>query len=402
MKKTILSILTASIALLTSTSANAVNISVGNLIIERVGNGTTTLSSAAADIAVLEYTTSGTAVQTITFPNSGASQSTDSGTATSNGYLNSYNGFVSVTGYNAATGTASVAGSNTKLTSILDNSGAVVSRVTYPTGGPSATPASPFSGNNIRSSIATGSSTFYATGTASGTPATGGAWYYDGARFTQVSSTATGQPTNLRNVEIYNGQLFSSSAATTGYGIFSIGTGLPTSAGSTATLAINTGSGASPYGFVMFDANKDGNLDTAFIADDRTVAGGGLEKWTFNGSAWVNSYSLLFDAAAGSLSATAATGFAGIRGLTGSYNDATGAFTLFATTTETSNNRIVSVVDAGTTPTTYTALASAGSNYAFRGVDIMTVPEPSSAALLGFGMAALVAVRALRRGRGDS
>jgi hypothetical protein len=152
----------------------------------------------------------------------------------------------------------------------------------------------------------------------------------------------------------------------------------------------------------MFDANKDGNLDTAFIADDRTVAGGGLEKWTFNGSTWVNSYSLLFDAAAGSLSATAATGFAGIRGLTGSYNDATGAFTLFATTTETSNNRIVSVVDAGTTPTTYTALASAGSNYVFRGVDIMTVPEPSSAALLGLGMVALVAVRALRRGRGDS
>ena len=393
MKKSILPILTISFALFTSTSANAVNLSVGNLVVERVGvGGATILGSTAQNVAVLEFTTSGSAVQTITFPTTGASQLTDSGSATSDGYLNSYNGFVAVTGYNSPAGTASVASSNTKVTSVLDNTGAVVNRTTYPTTG-----TIPFSANNLRSAIATGSTTFYATGTGSGTPNTGGVWYSDGASFTQVSSTATGQPTNLRNVEIYNGQLFSSSAATTGYGIFSIGTGLPTSAGSTATLAINTGSGASPYGFVMFDTNKDSLLDTAFIADDRASAGGGLQKWTFNGTAWVNSYSLLFNAAAGSLSATAATGFAGIRGLTGSYNDATGAFTLFATTTETSNNRIVSVVDAGTTPTTYTALASAGTNLAFRGIDIMSVPEPSSATLLGLGFLALLGVRRLNR-----
>jgi len=156
------------------------------------------------------------------------------------------------------------------------------------------------------------------------------------------------------------------------------------------------GTGASPYGFVMFDTNRDSFLDTAFIADDRTAAGGGLQKWTFNGSAWVNSYSLLFDAAAGSLSATAATGFAGIRGLTGSYDDATG-FTLFATTTEASNNRIVSIVDNGTNPGTYTTLASAGANNVFRGIDIVTVPEPSSATLLGLGFLALLGVRRLNR-----
>jgi hypothetical protein len=397
MKKSILPILTLSFALFTSTSANAVNLTVGNILVERLGNGTTALSSAATDIAVLEFTKSGSAIQTISFPSTGATQQTDSGSASSNGYLNSYNGFVAVTGNNSSAGTASVAGLNTKVTSVLDNTGAVVNRTTYPTGGPTGTPVSPFSGNNLRSAIATGSNTFYASGTASGTPNTGGVWYSDGASFTQISSTATGQPTNFRNIEIFNNQLYVSSQTGTFLGISKIGTGLSTTSGQTASLEINMGTGASPYGFVMFDTNRDSLLDTAFIADDRTVAGGGLQKWTFNGTAWVNSYSLRFDAAAGNLSATASSGFVGIRGLTGGYDDTTGAFSLFATTTETASNRIVSVLDNGATPTTYTTLASAGANNVFRGIDIVTVPEPSSATLLGLGFLALLGVRRLNR-----
>jgi hypothetical protein len=147
----------------------------------------------------------------------------------------------------------------------------------------------------------------------------------------------------------------------------------------------------------MFDTNKDSLLDTAFIADDRTSAGGGLQKWTFNGTAWVNSYSLLFNAATSGLTGTAGSGIVGIRGLTGGYDDTTGAFSLFATTADASNNKIVSVVDTGTAPTTFTTLASAGTNLAFRGIDIVTVPEPSSAALLGLGFLALLGVRRLNR-----
>lgn len=389
--------LTISFVLFTSTSANAVNLTVGNILVERLGNGTTALSNAATDIAVLEFTTSGSAIQTISFPSTGATQQTDSGSASSNGYLNSYNGFVAVTGNNSSAGTASVAGLNTKVTSVLDNTGAVVNRTTYPTGGPTGTPVSPFSGNNLRSAIATGSNTFYASGAASGTPNTGGVWYSDGASFTQISSTATGQPTNLRNVEIFNNQLYVSSSSSGFLGISKIGTGLSTTSGQTVSLEINMGTGASPYGFVMFDTNRDSLLDTAFIADDRASAGGGLQKWTFNGTAWVNSYSLRFDAAAGNLSATASSGFVGIRGLTGGYDDTTGAFSLFATTTETASNRIVSVLDNGATPTTYTTLASAGANNVFRGIDIVTVPEPSSATLLGLGFLALLGVRRLNR-----
>ena len=399
MKKIILPILTISFALFTSTSANAVNLTVGNILVERVGNGTAALSNAATDIAVLEFTTSGSAIQTISFPSTGTTQQTESGTATSNGYLNSYNGLVAVTGYNSSAGTIGVASLNTKVTSVLDNTGTVVNRVTYPTGGASGTPVSPFSGNNIRSAIATGSNTFYAVGTSSGSPVTGGAWYFNGNDFTQISSTTTGQPTNLRNIEIFNNQLYVSSATGTFLGISKIGTGLSTTSGQTASLEINMGTGASPYGFVMFDTNRDSLLDTAFIADDRATTGGGLGKWTFNGTTWVNNYSLLFASAATGLglAATTTANYAGIRGLTGSYDDATGAFSLFATTTETASNRIVSVLDNGATPTTYTTLATAGSNTLFRGIDIVAVPEPSSATLLGLGFLALLGVRRLNR-----
>ncbi|MFM9170974.1 MAG: hypothetical protein ACKOTD_12930, partial [Phycisphaerales bacterium] len=95
----------------------------------------------------------------------------------------------------------------------------------------------------------------------------------------------------------------------------------------------------------------------------------------------------------GTLSATAASGFAGLRGLTGTWDAVNGA-QLYATTTEISNNRLVSILDNGTTPTLATNLASAGANYAFRGVDIYDIPAPGALALLG--VAGLLAGRRRR------
>ena len=399
------------IAAITSTAAApalAGNFGYGNLVVDRMGDGTATLSSTATQVSILEVTTSGSLAQTITLATSGSNQQTDSGSATSDGYLNTYFsgtvGYVSVPGYNNAVGTASVASQNTKVNSTFDASGSIINRTLFPTGGPSGTPPSPYSGNNYRSSIATSGSTFYTAGTSSGTPNTAGIWYNNGSSFIQVTSTATGQPTNARNLEIYgsgtSAQLFFTSAASTGTGVFAIGTGLPTSATQTATLQINTGTlgtSASPYGFVMFSTGSQGAgvLDLAYIADDRTTAGGGLEKWTFNGSAWSNSWSLLVSGTVGSppstLQSGTATGFAGLRGLAGTWDAVNGA-TLYATTTELSNNRLISIVDTGTTPSTYSTLMSAGANYAFRGVDftpvVQAVPEPSALALAGLGVAA--------------
>ena len=407
----------ASIATLVAPAApaHAAGFSSGSLVVERIGDGSTTLSNASAAISVLEVTTSGSLSQTITLPSSGTTPQTDSGSASSNGYLNTYFsggvGYVSVPGLNLATGTASAAGLNVKVNSTLDATGNVINRTLFPTGGPTGTPPSPFSGNNYRSSIATSGSTFYATGHSSGSPVTGGAWYFDGTAFTQVSSTATGQVTNLRNVEIYNNRLFFSTGSGTTRGVYSIGSGLPTTSGQTATSFINMGSVAEAYGFVLFDTNNDSTLDLAYVADDRTtVTAGGINRFDFSGGAWSQTGSAFrFDTSSSLLTTgTAAAGgsLVSIRGLTGSYDAATSTATLFATTTQTSNNSLISFLDTGSlsTSTTFNTLQSAGTNFVFRGVDVspVAVPEPSTyaiAAMATLGMADLIR---RRRRAGDS
>ena len=54
----------------------------GNVVVERIGNGTTTLSSAATAVSVIEMNTAGVTQQQLDLPTSGSSQVTDSGSAT--------------------------------------------------------------------------------------------------------------------------------------------------------------------------------------------------------------------------------------------------------------------------------------------------------------------------------
>jgi hypothetical protein len=376
--------------------ASAAPFTNGSVVVNRYGDGVTALTSAATQISIMEFTTTGSSVQTIVFGTTAPDPQTDSGSATSAGFFNVHNGYLSVPGQNNNFGTVTVTSSNTKVNSTLDMSGTVVNRTLFPTGGPSGSPPSPFSGNNFRSSIATSGSTFYSVGTSSGSPNTGGAWYFDGTSFNSITTSGTpANVSNIRTVEIFNNQLYFASSSGTFLGVSSLGTGLPTSGTQTPSLVVNAGVGASTYGFVMFSTGSQGAgvLDLAYLADDRTAAGGGLQKYTFNGSAWTNSWTLLVGASGTTtLQTGTGAGFAGIRGLAGSYDSLTGAATLFATTSgETTNNRLISILDSGsTTPSSYTTLASAGSNFVFRGVDLIPVPvpEPSTLVLAGIGIGA--------------
>lgn len=342
----------------------------GNIVVERIGDGSATLGSGAAQINVVEIDPSGTPVQTLSSQFTGSNIQTDSGSATSNGYLNLNGQYLAVPGHNAAVGTASVAGTNTKVTQSLDGStGNVISRTLHPTDG------TIFGGNNYRSAIPTGSSSFYATGTGSGT--TGGVWYSNGSTFTQISTTVT----NLRNVEIYGGQLYVSAGAGTVRGIYSVGSGLPTTTGQTATNLFDTGSTSSTYGFVLFDTDGNNQPDRAFLADDRTGTVGGLIRWDLVGSNWIQQYSRRFGTSGQLTESGTGTGIVTIRGLSGKYDSSSGTFTLYATTSETSNNRLVSVTDTvvfGSAPTTYTELEAAGVNFVFRGLDIYNPPPDTT------------------------
>jgi hypothetical protein len=122
-----------------------------------------------------------------------------------------------------------------------------------------------------------------------------------------------------------------------------------------------SGQGADPYDFVFNDLNT-----IAYIAD----AVVGVQKFTWSGSAWVHAYNIT----------TAATG------LTGLAVDFTGGNPVIYALNPTN---LYSFTDTGSAGA-MTSIATAGSNYAFRGLDFAPVPEPTTWALIGLGLGFMV------------
>ena len=341
---------------LTSNSC-VISATANNILVERVGDGTTTLGSSGAAVSLLEFTPVGVAVgSAYTFPTAAVSNRLiDSGTAGNQGFFGARNGIVVVAGYDAPIPTTSLTtATGVNRVANVFNGDLTIANSTRLTFGDVTVVAS----SNLRSIVPLTASTGYIGTNGSFAVASNGVSYYSGSTLTPISGS------NRRNVEVYDGQLYYSDG-TSAQGIYKLGTGLPTStATGTLMFAVTT-----PYGFVIFDTNTDGTPDLAYVCDDGPAAnGGGLKKLTYAAGSWTNAWTLR--TAAAPSTALAAANANACTGLTGSY--ASGTATLYFTenTTMYTNNRVLQVIDAGTQPNSSTTIATAGANYSFRGVDL--------------------------------
>ncbi|WP_428307884.1 dockerin type I domain-containing protein [Lacipirellula sp.] len=332
-------------------SGLAAEVAMADLYVVRVGDGSATLSPAATAAFVEKFADGGgSAVSTIAMPTAASGANfplTTSGSATGEGYLSlSGNGqYLLMGGYNAVPLVSGIASTTSPAVS------RVVGRIELATSAVDTTTSftdTSFSGGAMRSVASDDGVKLWMAG--SGSPGANA-----GVRYTTLGATTSTQltsaPTNVRVAKIFNGQLYLSSASTTYFGVSSTGVGLPTEAGQTSTLIASTGAASSSYDFWFKDA------DTLYVAGDASAAnGGGIQKWTQSGGTWTQQYILLNTGAATT----------GVRGLSGTV-DGSGNAVLYGTTTATSANQLISVVDTGATATA-TTLATAAANTAFRGV----------------------------------
>ncbi len=348
MKKSLLT-LTALAATAAAASAQVAFIP-GNLVVSRVGDGANALANSGGAISLLELTTNGTAVRTIDIPTSTLQWS---GTATSEGVISLSKDRTQLTlvGYTPPFGgTGSLASrtdANAPRAYLNINFNGTIGAVTQ---------VGAFSGNNIRSGVTDGTGVWLAGGTT-------GTVYNSGSN-TTIQSTVT----NTRVVNIFGDKLFFSTGAGTNRGIYTFDSATPTSA-ATASVVINMGSSADPYDFAFNDS-----LTRAYVTNGNVI-----QRWDLDGSAWT-------------LTNTSSVIGTGLTGLAVNFGTTSDSIFTVNPSTLFSLNFSEGAFSAATT------LATAGTNFAFRGLEFAPIPEPSAfAGLAGLGALGFAALRRRRR-----
>ncbi|MFN7171797.1 MAG: FG-GAP-like repeat-containing protein [Fimbriimonadaceae bacterium] len=309
----------------------------GNIVVAQLGDGTNPLLNTGNVISLIQFAPDGTVLGGVDLPNSGPTSIISSGTATSEGQLvRSADGrYLLYYGYGAELPNSVVLNSSSgsvipRTVARIDANGTVDTSTRL-------TDAQ--SGNNPRSATSPDGVRLYVAG-ANG-----------GIRVTTVGSTTAPTQvndgnTNLRVVKAINGNLYYSTGSNTPQvrGIYKVA-GYPLLAGAMTTQVVSTDHGvgnSSPYDFIFANNNT-----TLYVADDRTNGSGGIQRYNLsvNGD-FVFDYVISVGASAGARALEEVDGV------------------LFAITT---NGRLVSLTDTGPT-SVVTDLATAGANFAFRGL----------------------------------
>ncbi|HVU35449.1 MAG TPA: MBG domain-containing protein [Opitutaceae bacterium] len=329
----------------------------GNIVVVRVGSGAGSLVSSGNPVFLDEFTPDGALVQSIEVPSAADGNNEPlilGGTATTEGGLtrSADRRFLALAGYATVPGGPSLSGTtSTAVNRVIARIGinATIDTTTVLTDWASST--------SPRSAVTVDGASFWLAGGNGGIRlASLGA-----SNSSSVSTTVT----NLRVVDIYAGQLYTSTQSGSALRIASVGTGLPTGSGETMTGLPGLPTTGSPNAFFFADLDPTvAGVDTLYVADESST--GGILKYSLVGGSWI---------ANGKITA------ASVRGVTGTTT--AGTVTLFATTGASSaagGGTLFRFVDAtgynGAVSGSASAIATAGANTAFRGVALAPGSAP--------------------------
>jgi hypothetical protein len=320
----------------------------GDVVVYRVGDGSSSLSGSGAPVFLDEYSPSGSLVTSVALPtsdNGSRHALVGSGTANSEGGLTlSADGrYLVATGYDATVGTAGLASS--AATSVPRT----VARVDASGDVDTSTALKDFAdGNNPRSAVSEDGSEFWIGGAAGGVRyATLGA--------SSSASLTTSTYKNVRQLEIVDGQLYTSAdPSKASLTIATVGSGLPTSGNQTITNLPFSAAPDEPYGYALLTLGSGTTPDTLYVADN---GAGAIVKYGLSNGTWDKE---------GSVAVPDVTGV--------TANDSDGTVAIYATSSgsDGTSGTLDKIVDAtgigGTLSGSATTLATASSGKAFRGI----------------------------------
>lgn len=323
----------------------------GQLVVLQAGDGNLPLSSNGNVIVFKEYSINGTPGFSMSVPSTGTNAIIIRGSANSEGHLSlSEDANCLVFGaYLQSLPYASPL--NSPAASTLNRGiGLVFASGAYSLG---AIGNGPFANGDIRGATATNSLHLWASSSSAG------ASYYG---TNNPPGNVQNSKTNLRSIQVFNQQLYFSSQSTAGtpsvIGIFAVGSGTPVSASQTVSVVIATGLNSQPCQFYFNAANT-----VCYVADSRNSASGGIQKWIKSAGTW-------------SLAYTLSTGSTPV-GALGVVADFSGNFPkVYATTSESTGNRLVAIHDLGPASTATTLATASAANTIFRGLSFSpgTIP----------------------------